>query len=280
MTLAALVLFAAWPQARAETTLCREVTSVPTVISESGVHCFFQDLSSAVTMNSVIRIDANNVTLDCNGHKLGGLAAGAGTEAFGIYAENRKNITIRNCSIRGFHMGVFLTGPDSAYHLVEDNSFDGNTDTAIHVIGDGSTIRRNQVRDTGGSTASSNPGGISFAGDGTDAIDNTVDGVAARAGSNDDASGIRAFTGTGVTIGANRVRNLRPDGAGDSRGISINGISGVISGNTVSAPVTGTGVAIGISCADNSSAARGNALLGYGDGFEVFACTGLDNASD
>ena len=58
------------------------ITSVPAVISTQGTWCLKQDLATAIASGNAISVNANNVTLDCNDFKLGGLAAGAGTVAF------------------------------------------------------------------------------------------------------------------------------------------------------------------------------------------------------
>jgi len=98
------------------------------------------------------------VVLDLNGHKLGNLAAGTGTLAIGISAENRKDLTIRNGTVQGFEHGIFLTDTSadsttSQGHVIENLRLDRNTVTGIFVAGRGSLIRNNQVVATGGATA-------------------------------------------------------------------------------------------------------------------------------
>src|SRR5262245_14832912 len=80
----------------AETINCTPVTSVPAVITVQGIYCLTVDLSTAIASGSAIEIATNNVVLDLNGHKLGGLAAGTGTGALGVFAIGRQNITIKN----------------------------------------------------------------------------------------------------------------------------------------------------------------------------------------
>ena len=107
-----LVLFALVVSAiptQAETVNCIAITSLPAVITVQGIHCFTGDLSTAQTSGNAIDIQTNNVVLDLNGFKLGGLAAGTGTHATGIHALNRQNITIKNGTIRGFSTGITLS---------------------------------------------------------------------------------------------------------------------------------------------------------------------------
>jgi hypothetical protein len=75
--------------ARAETVNCTAITSLPFVITVPGVYCFTGHLETAMTSGTAIDIQTNNVVLDLNGFKLGGLAAGLGTTARGIFANNR-----------------------------------------------------------------------------------------------------------------------------------------------------------------------------------------------
>ena len=82
------------------------IDSVPATITTQGVWCLRKDLSTNIASGSAIAISVNNVTVDCNGFKLGGLAAGNGSVANGIYAVNRQNATVRNCNIRGFFTGI------------------------------------------------------------------------------------------------------------------------------------------------------------------------------
>lgn len=149
--LAAALLLVALPMtAKAETTECKEIVSVPTVISEQGIWCAKKDLSVSITSGVAIEITVNNVTIDFNGFKLGGLAGGPESLATGVRATGRKNITIRGANIRGFFDGIVFDG--GAGFLVEDSSFDQNIRTTI-IAGqglgqqpvEGAVIRRNRV---------------------------------------------------------------------------------------------------------------------------------------
>src|SRR5688500_16840215 len=82
------------------------IDSLPAVIETQGIWCLRKDLSTAITGSAAIDIRANNVTLDCNDFKLGGLPAGAYTDASGVAAIDRFNVTVRRCNIRGFYQGT------------------------------------------------------------------------------------------------------------------------------------------------------------------------------
>src|SRR2546430_14558639 len=150
-----LALMLAAPPAQAETTNCIPITEVPTVITVQGIYCFTQHWNTSITTGNAIEIQTNNVILDLNGFKLGGLAAGPGTGTRGIYALDRQNITIKNGTVRGFYRGILLhdSGGDASQgHVVEDIRADQNTFIGIQVNGRSSLIRNNQVVATGGTT--------------------------------------------------------------------------------------------------------------------------------
>jgi len=193
------------------------ITSLPAVISTQGTWCLKQDVNTAITTGKAITIATNNVTLDCNDFKVGGLAAGIGTQTFGIYSVDRSNVTVRHCNVRGFRHGIYIGSSDPfsspGGHAVEDNRLDGNTANGITVTGDGSTIRRNRVNDTGQTTTYPTALGIvsQYA---VDILDNTVSGVFARSGGNGSAIGIDSLVNAGGSISGNRVRGLLKDGTG------------------------------------------------------------------
>ena len=194
------------------------VTTLPAVISAQGTWCLKQDLATAITSGNAITINANNVTLDCNDFKLGGLAAGLATQTTGVYATDRVNLTVRHCNIRGFHTGIAFMGTLAGGNLIEDNRFDGNTDFGMQIFGDGSVIQRNRLFDTGGSTVSSDFMAI-YTGSLVDILDNTISGVVATTSSNGYAYGMFVVANN---VRGNRVSGLVPDGSGLAEGISMN----------------------------------------------------------
>jgi hypothetical protein len=186
--------------ARAETTTCTAITSVPYTITLPGIYCLTQDISTAMTFGVAIDIQANGVVLDLNGHKLGGLGAGPATLATGIAALKRQNVTIRNGTIRGFKSAIDLYDhfpwDASQGHLIERVRVDQNTLRGILVVGRGIIVRDNQVVATGGSTAY----GAHVNGSGIETV-----GYGNRIINNDIVSVIKKGTGTAWGIGASHV---------------------------------------------------------------------------
>lgn len=213
---------------QAETTQCTVINTIPYVINTQGVYCFKQHLATDITSGNAITINTNNVVIDMNGFKLGGLIAGPTTEAVGIYGFDRQNITIRNGSIRGFIRGIFLAGTspydDSQGHLIEGVRADGNTRVGIAVEGRGSVIRGNQVVQTGGTTHFSDVAGILVRGTGVEMIDNSISETVEESG--ELSYGVLATSANGAVIEGNRVSNTDL-GAGTSYGVQVTSSDGV-----------------------------------------------------
>ena len=138
---------------------CQIISSVPFTISSSGHYCLTGNLGTSATTGAAISITANNVTLDFQGFRLGGLGAGPDTEAAGVSAIGRRNITVRNGVVRGFAVGIALTNPPvlltsspiesaSSGHLIENNLIDSSTQGGILVGGVGVTVKNNRVVNT------------------------------------------------------------------------------------------------------------------------------------
>lgn len=219
----AILLGAAAP-AQAEITQCTNITTLPTTISTQGVYCLKQDLSTSITSGPAITIAVNNVTLDCNDWKIGGLAGGIETDASGV-SSTKLNTTIRNCGIRGFNTGIKLSGEGG--YLVEDNRLDHNTQTGLYLRGDSNIARRNRITDTGGMPLSSTSYGI-YLNNATATLvaDNlitnlTVTGNAAGRGS---VYGVEMTSSKHNEIARNVIANILP--AGDGSAYGTHGSSG------------------------------------------------------
>ena len=239
------------------------IESLPANLSTQGTWCMRKDLATAMTTGAAITIYAPNVTIDCNGYKLGGLAAGPATTAVGIDASGRSNTVIRNCNVRGFLIGARIG--DGA-PLVEDNRFEGNTGTGILVTGAGGVVRRNLVVTTGGSTVAPHAVAIYSEMD-TDIIDNTIDTVIPRAGGAGSGWGIFLDANTGGSIVGNRIRNVMGDGAGLASGIGTSDASRLTIADN---QVIGLGTGVAIACNDANSTAKDNTTAGFATG--IFGC--------
>jgi parallel beta-helix repeat protein len=224
---------------RAETyaTCTGFIDTVPAVISTQGTWCLRQDLGTSVTTGQAVLVATNNVTIDCNGYKIGGLSAGATSMTAGVRAVGRQNVTVRNCNVRGFYIGLAISSGSG--HLIEDNRIDNSLYSGIFVNADDtSLIRDNRVFDTGGAPDHPNSIGIYARGD---VIGNVVSGVF---GDNADSSpdGIAQYSG--VLLQGNRVDGLVTSGSGTARGLSAYGHHVRIQGNHVTATAMAPGIGV------------------------------------
>jgi hypothetical protein len=246
------------------------ITSLPATITTQGTWCLNADLTTAITSGNAITVAANNVTIDCNNFKLGGLAAGAATQTTGILAYTQDNLTIRRCNIRGFQFGT-STGQGSG-HLIEDNRFDSNTQVGLNVQTNRSIIRRNLVIATGGNISS-----IFFFGIYTyysvDVLDNTVNGVTAS-GTNADAYGIVSANNPDGSISGNRVRGVVKTGTGTANGIN-NYSAGRITMRNNDVVGDGSAGGIGLSCGSAQGRTTGNVIGGFATA--ISGCSGTNN---
>lgn len=263
---AVAVLLGLAAPAKAEITQCTNITTLPTVISTQGVYCLKQDLSTSITSGPAISITANNVTLDCNDWKVGGLAGGIETDASGV-SSTKLNTTIRNCGIRGFNTGIELSGEGG--YLVEDNRLDHNTQTGLYLRGDSNIVRRNRITDTGGMPLSSSSYGIyMYRATATLVADNlitnlTVTGNAAGRGS---VYGVEMSSSKNNEIARNIIANILP--AGDGSAYGTHGSSGwelsSIRDNTALNPEATKGTAF--DGGNDYSICKGNTSRGFTNG--------------
>lgn len=241
------------------------IDSLPASIHEQGVWCLRKDLSTAITIGQAIYVGGNNITIDCNDYKIGGLAAGSATQATGIYSYTVSNLSVRHCNIRGFMTGVLVSGQNRGVNIIEENRIEGSTVYGIVVMGGkGSILRRNVVIDTGGSTWSPGAAFAIDAGGGVSVIDNTISGVDAAADASGNAStyGILASYNADGVIQGNRVRGLVSKGEGAAFGI-ISNLSNPTSLRDNDLSGVGAPGSFGLYCSNSPAIAVGNVVSGF-----------------
>jgi len=209
---------------------CDGFIDAPNFIPKPGTWCLRQNLATNITSGAAIWVNADHVTIDCNGFTLDNSPAGAVTGAAGVLSYGYTGITVRKCTIRGFAFGISVIGGTSPKggHVIGNNRLFQSRIGGISVEGYGSVVRGNIVSNTGGSGAS-NVTGISASGP-VDIIDNVVDGVF---GDNSlatfqtfgiyyaDAGSVNPVVAS--QIRGNRVRNLAQKGASPAEAIEVAG---------------------------------------------------------
>jgi len=243
----------------------RFIESLPATINTQGVWCLRKDLATGITSGAAITIATNNVTIDCNDFKIGGLAAGAGSQTRGIYAENRFNATIRHCNIRGFHAGIYIFGTNpakTAGHVIENNRIENNLYYGAHIEGDGSVVEHNSFIDTGGSSVNKGAAVALSTMYDVDVIDNLVSNVAALdSGGLASAYGMQVMSGSGSVVG-NRVRGLAVLGAGNATALLVYNTASERT-NVHGNDFVGPGLGVGVYCYSAMAVTHGNTLGGF-----------------
>jgi parallel beta-helix repeat protein len=147
--LAAVALVAlalAGAPARAETTACTTVASLPATLVVPGHYCLDADLSVTGGAFNGISITAGDVVLDCNDHRIS--ANTADNTAAGVYMSDVVNRTVvRNCRIEGFFYGIA-----SAYHETPEprgmhivgNRITGSL-SGLFLYGSGNLVENNTI---------------------------------------------------------------------------------------------------------------------------------------
>jgi hypothetical protein len=137
----------------AETLNCTAITSVPATITTEGIYCLKSHLTSAVPNVAAITIDADEVVIDLNGFTLGGLGRPEST-AIGISVLGHMNTTIKNGTVRGFNIGIFIGNTLGSISLVEEIRAEQNRFAGIEIAGrqTRATIRNNHIVATAGTS--------------------------------------------------------------------------------------------------------------------------------
>lgn len=166
------------------------INSVPTTISSPGRYFLTMNLSSNNSSKNAITIEADDVTIDFQDHTISGLGAGIGTNANGISAINRRNITIKNGTLTGFKIAIALQrglsagAGNNASNAIENMRLNSNTYGGVLIEGGvGCRIEQCQITRTGGTFSGVDAFGISLPFTSAVARDNQISTVFATIGS-------------------------------------------------------------------------------------------------
>lgn len=247
------------------------INAIPTTISTPGTWCLRTNFSTLMTSGAAITVNASNVVIDGNGFYINGLEAGAGSTARGIHALNRVNVTVRDVRVRGFYIGVQLSG--GAGYQVEDNLIDLSRYMGINVTGDANRVQGNRVLNTGGAT--NQPYAYAIYAE-ADVIDNFVSSVSGATTSESTYPRGIYMSGVGTIARDNFVRGVEPRGAGSAKSLWAAGTQQSILENQVTsdkgpASVAGWGI---LGSGTASTICRGNDVVNH-----QFAVTDCDVSS-
>jgi len=124
--------------------LCVALLPAVAVSATTGTMQITTDTTLTEDHSGPIQVNADNVTLDCDGH----VVTGSGT-GHGIDVDYRTGVTVRNCTVRGFEMGIDLQTSNG--NVVTGNTATANSRDGIHLSSsDNNTVTRNQAHDNSG----------------------------------------------------------------------------------------------------------------------------------
>ena len=209
------------------------VTKVPYNIKEPGYYRVVNNLS---TQSEGINIFTDNVVLDLGGFKLDGETENVASSYDGVFANHRRNITVRNGTITGFKNGINIYDEDidnlsdvekltSSGHLIENIRAVRNQRVGIMIVARSSSVRDNLVSGVLGNVSAQDllySYGISAQGPGLIIENNQVVNIVPP--KNGEGVGITiGRAGTGCIVKNNLVTNTSERKAGKSYGIWIGG---------------------------------------------------------
>jgi nitrous oxidase accessory protein NosD len=163
----------------------------PCEIEWPGRYRLAADLESADPEACVIRIKADDVDLDLDGHEIRCTNDALTRRAMAIWAEDCERVRIRHGTIRGFSTGVLIWDHldenrriPTGGHEVVGLHIVGSTFCGVRVRGSKSTIRDCRIESTGGTRAyeEARVFGIDAAGAGFRIEGNFVNGLEAQGG--------------------------------------------------------------------------------------------------
>src|SRR5262249_8374258 len=127
------------------------IDSLPYTIDTPGTYVLGADLATGdLGTGAAISVEADGVVLDLDGHVLDGSLA---PNAFGVRAVGRRELTIRNGTLRGFRRAVSIEGTSQGpppENWVESLSVSGSGEAGLWVEGAGSVVYDCHMSSVGG----------------------------------------------------------------------------------------------------------------------------------
>ena len=173
-------------------------------VTAPGTWCLDEDLVESVdvvdTYFTMIAVDADDVTIDCRGHRIDYTGSGA-YSMYGITTlGDRQRLTVRNCHLHGFSEAIVAYGDgflfeDNTVHASRPRQF--GPGSSIYGGGNG-IIRRNRLYDSIGRAIYTQGSSL--------VLDNLIDGVVRTTPGQIHA--IDVFAADGAEVRGNTVRGI------------------------------------------------------------------------
>ncbi|GAB5490342.1 MAG: hypothetical protein Phog2KO_05570 [Phototrophicaceae bacterium] len=127
-----------------------QINRLPYIIRSSGYYCLDRDLNA---IWGGITVNADNVIIDFNGYSMNG-SQNPNNTYYGISAENRSNIQVRNGSITGFLYAInfndiaYKQGVpyETGWHIIDNMNISYATFRGIVIRGNENLIQNNTIQ--------------------------------------------------------------------------------------------------------------------------------------
>ncbi len=150
--------------------MIREITACRLLNETGWTYNLTQDITDSAS-TACMNVTADNVTLDCGGRRIDGTYT---LNTYGVYMKDRKNVTVRNCTITDWWFGVFmntslrsnisasnLTGDNTGLRIL--NSWNNTlNDNFVNSIGTGVYLSNSSFNSISRNTIKNSDAGISF----------------------------------------------------------------------------------------------------------------------
>ena len=139
---------------------CAYITALPFTITTHGNYCLAGNLVNYSDQNA-ITIAASGVVLDLQTFTIDTYNTRSDNSTLGIYSLDRRDVTIKNGTIRGFMYGIYLSdslGSDtdptstSGGHLIENLTITGSSFRGIRMEGSNNIVKNSTIAAIGGTT--------------------------------------------------------------------------------------------------------------------------------
>jgi hypothetical protein len=201
---------------------CTPIIRLQFPVPAPGQYCVGWNMAGNVAAGAAIFVNADNVDIDLKRFTING-GGSAASEGYGIYARDRKGVSVHGGTIRGFFKGVFFDKSPLSSHsqtnTVQSIIAVGNTYAGIWMEGTANAATSNTVRTTGGTTVfgtDSDVFGIAASGTDSKITGNTIlDAVAVGSGN---GNAIWVSGGMRDTISSNVLTNTAATACGSIGG--------------------------------------------------------------
>jgi parallel beta-helix repeat protein len=123
------------------TPVIENISACGALSSSNTVYILTQDITDYP--RTCITFEADNITLDCQGHRIDGTTKYGIGMYYGVYAKGKSNSTIRNCNISDFYYGIYFDS--SSNNVISNVTLKSHWKEGIYLLYSSSNILSNII---------------------------------------------------------------------------------------------------------------------------------------